>query len=92
MEERTELRPTELAELAIEWWCPGRHVEIYGDLVSRFASILDAYDAQDFSTYYNLLNSVAINVLGYDTVAEEEALLGHLEDLCRGYFDSCEQR
>jgi len=87
MQERTSLRPTELAELAIEWWCPDRYVEIYGDLVSRFASILDAYDARDFGIWYNLLNGAAVSVLGYDTEEEEDALLAYLDDLCRGYHD-----
>jgi hypothetical protein len=87
--ERTSLRPTELAELAIQWWCPDRFVEIYGDLVSRFALIMDAYDARDFGTWYNLLNGAAVWVLGYDLDDEdqEDALLGYLEDLCHGYFD-----
>jgi hypothetical protein len=89
MKERTSLRPTELAELAIEWWCPDRFVEIYGDLVSRFARMMDAYDAGDLSTWYNLLNGTAVWVLGYDLDDEdqEEALLGYLEDLCHGYLD-----
>jgi hypothetical protein len=87
MKERTSLRPTELAELAIEWWCPDRFVEIYGDLVSRFARMMDAYDAGDLSTWYNLLNGTAVACLGYDTVREEDALLGYLEDLCHGYLD-----
>jgi hypothetical protein len=89
MKERTSLRPTELAELAIEWWCPDRYVEIYGELTSRFVRIMDAYDSGDLSTWYNLLNGAAVSVLGYDLDDEdqEEALLGYLEDLCRGYFD-----
>jgi hypothetical protein len=89
MKERTSLRPTELAELAIEWWCPDSFVEIYGDLVSAFASLLEAYDANDFSTWYNLLNRTAVGILGYDLDDEyqEEALLTYLEDLCRGYHD-----
>ncbi len=85
--ERTSLRPTELAELAIQWWCPDRFVETYGELTSRFVKIMDAYDARDFGTWFNLLNGAAIGCLGYDTVREEDALLGYLEDLCRGYLD-----
>jgi hypothetical protein len=89
MKERTSLRPTELAELAIEWWCPDRFVETYGELVSAFASMLEAYDANDYGTWYNLLNRAAVSILGYDLDDEdqEEALLGHLEDLCHGYLD-----
>jgi hypothetical protein len=87
MTERTSLRPTELAELAIDWWCPDRFADIYGELTTHFVNMMEAYDARDFSTWYQLLNRAAIGCLGYTGVREEDALLGYLEDLCRGYFD-----
>jgi hypothetical protein len=91
MEDRTELRPTELSELAIDWWCPNRFAEVYGEMVSCFVQILEAYDKKDFGTWHLLMNGAAC-VLGYDDEWQEEAILDYLENLCRGYFDSCEQR
>ena len=44
-----------------------------------------AFDKKDFGRYHYLLNSVAVGELGYDTVTEEEELLGYLDDLVRGY-------
>jgi hypothetical protein len=49
--------------------------------------MMEAYDASDYSTWYQLLQRAAIGCLGYEGVREEDALLGYLEDLCRGYFD-----
>jgi len=87
MKERTSLRPTELAELAIDWWCPDRFADIYGELTTHFVNMMEAYDASDFSTWYQLLQRAAIGCLGYEGVREEDALLGYLEDLCHGYLD-----
>jgi hypothetical protein len=49
--------------------------------------MMEAYDAGDVSTWYQLLQRAAIGCLGYEGVREEDALLGYLEDLCHGYLD-----
>ena len=76
-----------LGQKAVEWWCPtGRDTTGLADVVTaKLAQAQGALAQDDFATYHYLLNHVAITELGYDDEAQEEELLGYLDDLCRGY-------
>ena len=75
-----------LGQKAVAWWCPTRETETLVEVVSSLLSKAKvAFDKKDFGRYHYLLNSVAVGELGYDTVTEEEELLGFLDDLVRGY-------
>ena len=78
---------TTLGQQAVEWWCPAdRDTTGLAEIVDgRLAMAQAAMAQKDWGTYHAILNQVAISELGYDTEAQEEELLGYLDDLCRGY-------
>ena len=86
-QELSTLSPLELAEKALEWWCPDRDGNDPQAVASGLAAALEAATQGDFSQYHTELNHLAASELGYDTEDEEEALLGYLDDLCQGYHD-----
>ena len=84
----TTVTTTTLGQQAVEWWCPpNRDTTGLAEIVDGWLAMAQAAMAQkDWGTYHRLLNQVAISELGYDDEAQEEELLGYLDDLCRGYL------
>jgi hypothetical protein len=83
----TTLSADRLAAKALDWWCPDRAGENQAKLTELLSKALSAARERDWSSYWTELNGAAVGVLGYDTVDEEEAVLGRLDDLCRGHLD-----
>ena len=83
----TTLSADRLAAKVLDWWCPDRAGENQAKLTELLDNALLAARERDWSAYWTRLNGAAAGVLGYDTVEEEEVILGRLDDLCRGYLD-----
>ena len=86
--ELSTLPATRLAAKALKWWVPDRGLGAQAKLAAKLAHARNAAREGDWGTYWTTLNHTASGpCLGVDDEWQEEALLGYLDDLCRGYHD-----